>query len=219
MSQTIFNKWFIQLEYPGANGKLYFNNDLKKQIPANWRTLKLTECIKWESASQPPKSEFIYEPREGYIRFIQNRDYVSASHITYIPHKNSTKTCSRWDIMMDKYGDAGRVRCGLEGAYNVALAKITPTIDSTQEYIRQFLLLDSNYQYLHNACVASTRASLNETTLEGIIITMPENEILTKYEDIMKKIMKYSFSITDSTVKLQTLKEKLLSLLINQQLI
>ena len=219
MSQAIFNKWFIQFNYPDADGNIVYNDDLKRKIPANWTTYKLIDCIKWESSSQPPKSTFSTTYKKGYIRFIQNRDYDSSNHITFIPYKTTTKTCTRFDIMMDKYGDAGKIRCGLEGAYNVALAKITPKIENSQEYIRQFLLLDSNYQYLHNACMASTRASLNETTLGGIIIAIPTDDVLVKFETIMKTIMKYNFSILDSTSKLQRLKEKILPLLINQQLI
>lgn len=219
MCQAIFNEWFIQFNYPDADGNLVYNDDLKRKIPANWTTYKLIDCIKWESSSQPPKSTFSTTYKKGYIRFIQNRDYDSSNHITFIPYKTTTKTCTRYDIMMDKYGDAGKIRCGLEGAYNVALAKITPTIEHSQEYIRQFLLLNSNYQYLHNACMASTRASLNETTLGGIIITIPTNDVLVKFETIMKNIMKYNFYILDATSKLQSLKEKLLPLLINQQLI
>lgn len=218
LSQAIFNKWFVQFDYPEFEGGMQYNPILKKDIPLGWTACKLTECIKWESSSQPPKSTFSDVPKIGYIRFIQNRDYDSQNHITYIPLKNTTKTCTKYDIMMDKYGDAGRIRCGLEGAYNVALAKITPTIQSSQEYIRQFLQRETNYEYLHNACMASTRASLNEQTLSGIIMPVPPQKVLSKFESIMKKMISYRFAITDSTNELIFIKEKLLPLLINGQL-
>ena len=66
---------------------------------------------------QPPKSEFVYEPKEGYVRFIQNRDYDSDTHITYIPQTKNLSIVDRFDILMDKYGDAGAVRYGIEGAF------------------------------------------------------------------------------------------------------
>lgn len=218
LSQAIFNKWFVQFDYPDFDGRMQYNAILKKDIPLGWTACKLTECIKWESSSQPPKSTFSDVLKKGYIRFIQNRDYDSQNHITYIPLKSTTKICTKYDIMMDKYGDAGRIRCGLEGAYNVALAKITPTIQSSQEYIRQFLQKETNYEYLHNACMASTRASLNEQTLSGIIIPVPPQTVLSKFELMMKKIISYRFDITDSTKDLISLKEKILPLLINGQL-
>ena len=218
MNQGIFFKWFVQFEYPESNEKKIFNKFLNSEIPLGWKTYRLTDCIKWESSSQPPKSTFSDIKKEGYIRFIQNRDYDSADHITYIPLKETTKTCNKFDIMIDKYGDAGKIRYGLNGAFNVALAKLTPLFPYTQEYIRHFLMLDANYTYLHNACIASTRASLNEQTLSGIKICMPPTPLLRKFGDISKKMLNYQFKIIDETSKLEELKRKILPLLINEQL-
>ena len=39
----------------------------------------------YSGGSQPPASEFINTDKEGYVRFIQIRDYASNTHITYIP--------------------------------------------------------------------------------------------------------------------------------------
>ena len=39
----------------------------------------------YAGGSQPPASEFINIEKEGYIRFVQIRDYDTDSHITYIP--------------------------------------------------------------------------------------------------------------------------------------
>ena len=218
LGQGIFFKWFVQSEYPKSNEEKIFNKFLNNEIPSGWKTYRLTDCIKWESSSQPPKSTFSDIKKEGYIRFIQNRDYDSANHVTYIPLKETTKTCNKFDIMIDKYGDAGKIRYGLTGAFNVALAKLTPIFPYTQEYIRHFLMLDANYTYLHNACIASTRASLNEQTLSGIKICMPPMPLLRKFDDISKKILNYQFKIIDETSKLEELKRKILPLLINEQL-
>ena len=67
----------------------------------------------FEGGAQPPKSQHIYEPRLGYVRFIQNRDYSDESHLTFIPKSPRNKICDETYIMMDKYGEAGKVRYGL----------------------------------------------------------------------------------------------------------
>ena len=94
------------------------------------------DLVTFENGAQPPKSEHVYEERNGYVRFIQNRDYDSDNHKTYIPISKRNHLCSKYDIMIDKYGDAGAVRYGLEGAYNVALLKVIPNNELTKEYIR-----------------------------------------------------------------------------------
>lgn len=227
LGQTIYSRWFNQFEFPDEDnkpyksngGKFVYNEELKKDIPIGWRVTNITNIINWESSSQPPKESFIYKYKNGYIRFIQNRDYDNSNYITYIPKTNTTKICTKYDIMIDKYGDAGRIRYGLVGAYNVALAKINPIIDDTQEYIRSYLNQDGVYTYLHNACIASTRASLNEEILKGLNLYIPNNKVLKEYENIMKTIINQILLINENTRLLNIQKETLLPLLINGQLV
>ena len=122
--KTIYQRWFIEFEFPNEEGKPYksnggklvYNDILKRDIPECWKVKNIMEFIRWEGTSQPPKSCFAYEPKEGYIRFIQNRDYEDEEHRTYIPKDKALGTCNKYDILIDKYGDAGKTRFGLEGA-------------------------------------------------------------------------------------------------------
>lgn len=172
-AKLLYDYWFTQFDFPNADdepyqssgGKMVWNEILKRNIPFGWQVVPFLEIASWESNSQPPKSEFIYEPKAGYIRFIQNRDYDSDTHKTYIPLTKYLSVVDRYDILMDKYGDAGAVRYGIEGAFNVALGKISVHNSYHREYVRSFLESDGIYNYLHNSCMASTRASLNESNL------------------------------------------------------
>ena len=88
---------------------------------------KLGEICKFQGGSQPPKSNFIYEPKNGYIRFLQIRDFGSEKNHTYIPEDNKNKICNSDDIMIGRYGaSVGKILRGRSGAYNVALMKATP---------------------------------------------------------------------------------------------
>jgi type I restriction enzyme S subunit len=44
-------------------------------MKSNWQTKKLGEVCDFEGGSQPPKSNFIHEPRKGCVRFLQIRDF------------------------------------------------------------------------------------------------------------------------------------------------
>ena len=50
-----------------------------------WETVKLGDICSFQGGSQPPKSQFIYEEKEGYVRFLQIRDFKSDKNVTYIP--------------------------------------------------------------------------------------------------------------------------------------
>ena len=227
MAKTLYDYWFLQFEYPNDEGKPYktsggkmvWNEELKREIPEGWDTKELLSFSSWESASQPPKNVFLYTKQDGYVRFIQNRDYESDTKITYIPLKKTTKLCNEYDILIDKYGDktSGTVRYGLKGAYNVALGKLTPTIKNSQEYIRFFLSTKHMFNHLHNACNASTRSSMNETVFKGIFVPIPNDKLLKEFSDFSKKIIEKKLIIKRENQELSSLRDFLLSLLMNGQ--
>ena len=224
-AKLLYDYWFTQFDFPDESGKPYrssggkmvWNEQLKRDIPSGWTVIPFLEAASWESNSQPPKSEFIYEPQEGYVRFIQNRDYESNTHITYIPLTKNLSVVDRLDILMDKYGDAGAVRYGIEGAFNVALGKICAHNQNYREYIRSFLSSDGIYNFLHNSCMASTRASLNESNLAILNIPIPDEKLILEYEKLLHKMRLSILKNNDETQKLIDLRNWLLPMLMNGQ--
>ena len=224
-TKLLYDYWFTQFDFPNEEGKPYrtsggkmiWNEVLKRDIPADWSVVPFLDIVSWESNSQPPKSEFVYEPKEGYVRFIQNRDYDSDTHKTYIPLTKNLSIVDRYDILMDKYGDAGAVRYGIEGAFNVALGKIAVHNPNYREYVRSFLESEGIYNYLHNSCMASTRASLSEANLSMLNIVIPSEHIVLKYEKMLKKIRDAILQNNDETTRLIELRDWLLPMLMNGQ--
>lgn len=99
---------------------------------------KFKEVCNLVGGSQPSKENFIYEPREGYIRLVQVRDFRTDKFITYIPKEKASKFFTKDDIMIGRYGPPiFGIFKGLEGAYNVALMKAIPNHE----------LVDDNYLY------------------------------------------------------------------------
>jgi len=219
-SKKLYSYWFHQFNFPNKEKKPYKNNCGKflNDIPDDWERKNILEEISWCGGAQPPKSTFINEYKEGYIRFIQNRDYTNENYLTYIPIAKSNKVCNQFDIMMDKYGDAGRVRFGIAGAYNVALSKIEVKRPEMQEYIRAYLNDDSIYNYLHNASMASTRASLSEDNLSFLNILIPSSDILEMYNSIQKKYINKIMILREKKKKIINLKNTILPMLINGQI-
>ena len=223
--RLLYNYWFTQFDftdknsnpYKSSGGTMVWSPIIHRDIPVYWKVTKLLDIVSWESNSQPPKSEFIYEPKDGYIRFIQNRDYDSDNHQTYIPYTKNLSTVDRFDILMDKYGDAGAVRYGIEGAFNVALGKINVNRPNFQEYIRSFLESDGVYSYLHNSCMASTRASLNESNLSMLNVVIPDEDTLSAFQLQIRKIRESILLTNDENLQLENLRNWLLPMLMNGQ--
>ena len=93
----------------------------------NWEEVALGQLCKLTRGHNPPKSKFIHEPRENYVRFYQIRDGWSDKHIVFVPNTPQLHKVEPTDMLMVAYRHIGRVFRGVEGAFNVALCKISNT--------------------------------------------------------------------------------------------
>lgn len=95
------------------------------KLPVSWEFPEFGDVLDIQGGSQPPKSQFIYEPKTGFIQLLQIRDFGERTVPTFVPIELVTKFCKKDDVMVARYGASlGRVLTGKEGAYNVALAKV-----------------------------------------------------------------------------------------------
>src|SRR5438067_230821 len=95
------------------------------ELPQGWVETSFMDVFDIQGGTQPPKTVFKYEPGEGYIRLLQIRDFGDKPLPTYIPNKDSLKRCIEDDVLIGRYGaSVGRICTGMNGAYNVALAKV-----------------------------------------------------------------------------------------------
>jgi type I restriction enzyme S subunit len=94
-------------------------------LPEGWFLTKFTEVLDIQGGTQPPKAQFIDEIQEGYVRLLQIRDFGAKPVPTFIPDTSKLKKCGINDLLIGRYGASlGRICSGMEGAYNVALAKV-----------------------------------------------------------------------------------------------
>ena len=94
------------------------------EIPSNWCFFYFTSLINIEGGTQPPKSQFVDTPQEGYIRLIQIRDFATDKYTVYVPDTPKMRHIEEEDILIARYGASlGRICTGRKGVYNVALAK------------------------------------------------------------------------------------------------
>jgi len=225
LAQTLYKRWFVDFEFPNEDGEPYKSSGGEMVeselglIPKGWIIENVTNLFVFKGGSQPPKEEHIYEHREGYVRFIQNRDYKEETrHLTFIKESPRNKTAEKLDILMDKYGEVGQIRYGIEGAYNVALAKIDPINSKNLELLRGYFSQDSIREYLSNSSIASTRGSLNATTFTGLKIAYTESEIKEAYSEFQTYILLKILKNKEQNKKISQIRDELLPKLMNGEI-
>ena len=122
-------------------GHTEFKDSELGRIPKSWEVKTIDDVIKFTGGAQPPRSSFIFAPKEGYVRLLQIRDYKSDRFATYIPEKLSRRNCNEDDVLIGRYGPPiFQILRGKAGSYNVALIKSEPRNDSLLKgYMYHFL--------------------------------------------------------------------------------
>ena len=216
-AQALFKSWFVNFE-PFKDGE-FVESELG-MIPKGWRVVSLGDLMCYNGGSQPPASEFIEVYKEGYIRFIQIRDYASDGHITYIPISKRNKLCDVKDIMIARYGASlGRICFGLKGAYNVALAKVTPLKDYFREYLRCFLNTREFYEGINNKGNRAVQAGFNQSDIQSFRLPFPtDDDIIMVFEKLCSSYFERRLLNDQESRRLEELRDTLLPKLMSGEL-
>jgi type I restriction enzyme M protein len=144
-------------------------------IHPDWPMVKLGEVCSYAGGTQPPKDTFISEPRAGYIRLLQIRDYKSDNWKVYIPTAERHKTCEPEDIMIGRYGPpVFQILKGKRGAYNVALIKCIPDLTRLERMWLYYFLSSPKIQETVIALSGRVRQSgVNPADLDELQIPLP----------------------------------------------
>ena len=147
-----------------------------------WEFVELGEVCDFSGGTQPPKSTFIYEPNDDYIRLLQIRDYKSDERAVYIPKAEKHKTCTETDIMIGRYGPpVFQILKGKKGAYNVALIKCLPKKNQlTENWLYYFLSSDPIQEHIIGLSERSRQAGVSPDDLRKLKIPLPPIEIQDK---------------------------------------
>jgi len=142
------------METKGNIAVEFFETRIGK-VPIDWQNLTIGDVVVFSGGNQPPRSTFVFEETEGYVRMIQTRDYRTDKYKTFIRKEDVKKTCTKDDIIIGRYGPPiFQLFKGLEGAYNVALVKAIPNLE--------FLNKDYTWYFLNRRDLRAYLESLSQ---------------------------------------------------------
>jgi len=176
MAQRIYREWFVHFRFPGHENVKMVDSELGK-IPEGWEVKSLLSLMDIQGGTQPPASTFTDTPSTDTIRLIQIRDFQNERHLTFIPNSNKWRKCLEDDILIARYGASlGRILRGLDGAYNVALAKVIPS-QGMQEFLYYFLLSPYFQESLIRRGGRTAQSGFNKGDLTSILVVSPPSGI------------------------------------------
>jgi type I restriction enzyme S subunit len=160
------------------------------QNPRNWPVHRLGDVIRFVGGSQPPKDTFINEPRAGYVRLVQIRDFKSDRYPTYVPRDMCRRFFEADDVMIARYGPpVFQILRGLSGAYNVALMKAEPTSEATKTFIFYLLQIPEVHDVVvENSSRTAGQSGVNLELLEAIRMPIPPVAEQNRISKVVSKI-------------------------------
>ncbi|HDS8375476.1 TPA: restriction endonuclease subunit S, partial [Escherichia coli] len=165
--------------------------------PKKWPVHLMGEIIEFKGGNQPPKSDFIFEPKQGYIRLVQIRDFKSDKYATYIPQEKAKRIFEVDDVMIARYGPpVFQILRGLSGSYNVALMKASPKENIRKGFIFYLLQLPE----YHDVVVKNSERTAGQT---GVNL-----ELLNKFNVPLPPIY-YQDEILARLARIEKFKEKI----------
>jgi type I restriction enzyme, S subunit len=230
MTKMLYDYWFVQFDFPNANGKPYkssggkmvYNATLKRKIPEGWKdglasdlfvfnpslSLTINAEASYIDMSALPVTGFMSSPPErkpfaGGMKF-QNGDVVVA-RIT--PCLENGKTALISLLKDDEIGFGSTEFIVLRGK-KFGLSAFAAQMSRSSSF-RKFAIL--------NMTGTSGRKRIDASTLETFSLPLPPDELLLRFEKTVSPVFELMTNHAKENQQLAQLRDWLLPLLMNGQ--
>ena len=182
----------------------------------DWENVRFENLCKLTRGHNPPKSKFISEPKEGYVRFYQIRDGWADDYAVYVPITPQLHRVEPEEILMVAYRHIGKVFRGVSGAFNVALCKISnkdrKKLDN--DYLFYIIPTDIVKGELMKRSERSLIPSMSVKHLKEILIPLPpikeQKQIVQKLDALSNETKKLETIYSQKIADLEEMKKSIL---------
>ena len=227
---TIYQRWFIEFEFPdkdgkpykSSGGKLVYNEQLKQEIPKKWNNCKLTDISDFISGYAFSSEDYC---DDGNYKLYTIKNVQDGSIISIVDNKlkelpnNMPKECllKPKDLIMSLTGNVGRV--GLVYEDNALLNQRVLKINPKDNLAFLYSLFRNEYMKARCEKISSGTSQKNLSPIElGKTQIAYSEEIIKLFEIQNKDLINLFVNNLVENQKLTELKEYLLPLLMNGQI-
>ena len=231
MARQLYDYWFVQFDFPDENGKPYkssggkmaWDEKLKRDIPEDWKSNKISEIAKTYSGGTPTSSNKDYydskdvpwinsgELNESFITATDN--YISEFGL----NNSSAKIFPANSILVALYGaTAGKVSfLSFEASSNQAVCGVIPNHANLTEYL--YIALSSLCKYYISLSTGSARDNISQATVKDTLLLFPNNKILGEFHILASKIFDKIINCQLEILNLTKQRDELLPLMMSSQ--
>lgn len=221
LALSIYNRWFIQFEHIKPSEKLIFNSELNRTIPENWTVKRIGEICNL-SLGGTPKTD-VNEYWNGNLNWLNSGEVAnfpiveSELKITKLGLENSaTKLLKSGTTVVSITGNIRASFLAIDSCANQSVVGIEENNIYKVGYI--YPLINNLVAYFTKASTGNCQKHINKGAIENAYALIPPIDVMIEYNNIVNGIYEQIKKISLHNLSLIELKNKLLPLLINQQL-
>lgn len=236
MAKTLYDYWFVQFDFPDANGKPYktsggkmvYNAMLKRDIPAGWNLKPIVECCDVIDCLHSKKPELNYISDECYLLQLENIEdngLLNLSVKYFVSRENYINWTSRievkqHDIVMT---NAGRIAAfaqipeGVKCGIGRNITAIRPKDIERNYFFSSLSGMDIQSQIAKNLDHGAFFKSFNVKGIKLLKIMKTNNGLEDKFESLITPVIEKRQQMQHENEMLKELRDWLLPLLMNGQ--
>ena len=235
MAKTLYDSWFVQFDFPDANGKPYkssggdmvFDETLKREIPKGWEVKSLGDLAEIVGGSTPSTADSDNFCSNG-TAWITPYDLSKNQDNKFISHgeidvsergiKNaSLKKYPAGTVLMSSRAPIGYMAIARnEVTTNQGFKSFIPNKGFSKEFV--FYTVKNSLKSIMQSASGSTFKEVSAATLHSIQLIFPKHELVEKYTERSKKIFKIQDNLEKQNHYLTQLRDFLLPMLMNGQI-
>lgn len=225
LAKTIYNYWFVQFDFPNAEGKPYktsggeleWNEELKREIPKGWEAILLKDKLEFERGVEPGSDKYFDTPsKETLIPFFKVGGMDGETDVWIENEIANGAKCCEDDILLSLDGSVGRIAIGLKGSFSSGIRKVYEKAGYFPKSYIYFLLHSDEIQQIIKKNATGSNILHAAKALEYMLAPYEEN-IVKSFDKVCKPIFDKILQTKEENQELIKLRDFLLPMLMNGQ--
>lgn len=223
MAKTLYDYWFVQFDFPDANGKPYktsggkmvYNSTLKREIPEGWED-KILSDIANITMGQSPSGDSYNDQAIGITFFQGSTDFgwlfPTIRQYTTAPARMAKKG----DMLLSVRAPVGDINIANNDCCigrGLAALNSKDGCDGFLFYVMKYF----KQVFDRRNSEGTTFGSITKDDLHSLPLACPKSELLKQYDEIVLSYNKMIFDRSLENQKLIELRDWLLPMLMNGQ--
>jgi type I restriction enzyme S subunit len=222
IAQTLFKEWFVNFNYPNADGNIKHSEF--GEIPESWEIGTLGDIYKTTSGGTPSRSKVEYY-ENGTIGWVKSKELNNSfiidteEKITEDALKNSSaKLFPKHSVLIAMYGaTVGEIGITTnEFTCNQAICSFLPNENYPFSFIYNFLL--HSKQDIIGRAVGSAQQNISQQVLLQFKLVIPPSELVQEYHRIVFPLFQKIQDNIEENERLRDLRDSLLPKLMSGEI-